>query len=260
MTTSPIKKLDSIHSDLKNQSKIDTIILDIEGTICPITFVKDKLFPYFINKLPTILEKYNYPLNSISDKDPIINVLENLPSNITISETTIYNYLKNLVDNDIKDPVLKSLQGLIWDQGYKSGELKSPIYKDSIEFIEKFPSTTKKIYLYSSGSINAQKLLFGHVDVNGKSTNLNKYLSGYFDITTAGYKNEYTSYTKILREINKLDQSQSVLFLSDNINEVKAAIKAGMQSYIVIRPGNAPIPIEEKNGYRTITSLYEVDI
>ncbi|KAI5963319.1 UTR4 [Candida pseudojiufengensis] len=259
MTNSPIKS-DSIHSDLVHQSKIDTVILDIEGTICPITFVKDKLFPYFIKKLPEVLNKYNYPINSLGSNDPIINILENLPSNITNSSESIYDYLKNLVDNDIKDPVLKSLQGFIWDQGYKSGELKSPVYKDSIEFIEKFPSTTKKIYIYSSGSINAQKLLFGHVDVNGKSKNLNKYLSGYFDITTAGYKNEYTSYTKILKEIGKLNNPKTVLFLSDNINEVKAAIKAEMQSYIVIRPGNAPIPSEEKNGYRTITSLYEIDI
>lgn len=240
---------------------IDTIILDIEGTVCPISFVKDTLFPYFIAKLPAELAKFDYPLNQVGSDNPIINILDNLPSNITESAQSVYDYLKNLVDSDIKDPVLKSLQGLIWTQGYDSGELKAPIYPDSIEFIESFPNRKRKIFIYSSGSIGAQKLLFGHVD-NGtdKSIDLNKKLSGYFDITTAGHKTAYTSYSKILKEIGKEDDPQSVLFLSDNVDEVKAALKAGIESYIVIRPGNAPISDDDKLKYKTITAMSQLGI
>ncbi|KAI5954154.1 UTR4 [Candida margitis] len=240
---------------------IHTVVLDIEGTVCPITFVKDTLFPYFIAKLPGELDKFDYPLNHVGSDDPIVSILDNLPANITESAQSIYNYLKNLVDYDIKDPVLKSLQGVIWTQGYESGELKAPVYPDSIKFIESFPNRNNKIYIYSSGSIGAQKLLFGHV-ANGsdKSLDLNNKLSGYFDITTAGHKTVYTSYSKILKEIGKEEDPQSVLFLSDNVNEVKAASKAGMRSYIVIRPGNAPISDEDKSKCTAITSLSDLDI
>lgn len=142
---------------------IDTVILDIEGTVCPITFVKDTLFPYFLTKLPSILSSIEFPLSTSSstNDDPIIQILKQLPESITISNESVFSYLKNLVDQDIKDPILKSLQGYIWEKGYEIGDLKAPIYKDSIKFIENF---NKKIYIYSSGSIKAQILLFGHAE------------------------------------------------------------------------------------------------
>ena len=259
---------------------IDTVILDIEGTVCPITFVKDTLFPYFIEKLPSILDKFQYPLSntSASSDDQILNILKQLPDNITKSSESIYKHFKNLVDQDIKDPILKSLQGLIWKQGYENNELQAPIYQDSIEFIESFPtksSTNNKIYIYSSGSIKAQILLFGHVKSTTTTTStttitnevidLNPKLNGYFDITTAGFKNQSNSYKKILQEINKSSTPKSVLFLSDNINEVNAAIEAGMKSYIVIRPGNPPIDDDDdgnddKINHKIIYSLDELDL
>ena len=248
---------------------IDTVILDIEGTVCPITFVKDTLFPYFIEKLPSILDKFQYPLSntSASSDDQVLNILKQLPDNITKSSESIYKHFKNLVDQDIKDPILKSLQGLIWKQGYENNELQAPIYQDSIEFIESFPtksSTNNKIYIYSSGSIKAQILLFGHVKSTTTTTitneviDLNPKLNGYFDITTAGFKNQSNSYKKILQEINKSSTPKSVLFLSDNINEVNAAIEAGMKSYIVIRPGNPPN--DDKINHKIIYSLDELDL
>ncbi|CAI5756692.1 unnamed protein product [Candida verbasci] len=233
---------------------IDTVIVDIEGTVCPITFVKDTLFPYFIKKLPSYLENIQFPLNS-SSSDPIVEILLKLPNEIRVNSQSTFNHFKSLVDQDIKDPILKSLQGLIWNQGYKNGELKAPIYPDSIKFIQDYKN---KIYVYSSGSVNAQKLLFGYVEDNGNSIDLNKYLSGYFDITTSGYKNQPQSYKNILKDINK--DGSSVLFLSDNINEVKAAIEAGMNCHIVIRDGNAPISNEDKSNYQVIYALSELNI
>ncbi|RCK54674.1 Enolase-phosphatase E1 [Candida viswanathii] len=233
---------------------IDTVILDIEGTVCPITFVKDVLFPYFIQKLPSILAPIRFPLPS-PISDPIVEILAQLPSSITTSSDTVYLHLKSLVDQDIKDPVLKALQGYVWKQGYESGELKAPVYADSIKFIREYAG---EIYIYSSGSIKAQILLFGHVDDEEKSVDLNSYLKGYFDITTAGFKNQAASYSKILNEIGKL--GESVLFLSDNVNEVRSAIEAGMSSYVVVRPGNAPLSDEDKAKYKTIHSLDELSL
>ena len=90
-------------------------------------------------------------------------------------------------------------------------------------------------------------------------------MNGYFDITTAGFKNQSNSYKKILQEINKSSTPKSVLFLSDNINEVNAAIEAGMKSYIVIRPGNPPIDDDDdgnddKINHKIIYSLDELDL
>ena len=239
---------------------IDTIILDIEGTVCPITFVKETLFPYFLNKLPTVLSKLQFPINSMSS-DSIIQILSLLPPEERSTPEITFKHFKQLVDDDIKDPILKSLQGHIWEQGYNDGELQAPIYDDSIEFIKQFTQeNSNKIYIYSSGSINAQILLFSHVNDNGNSVDLTKYLSGYFDILSAGFKSDPSSYIRILDEINKLDSPKSVLFLSDNVNEVKAAIDAGMQSYIVVRPGNSPLSDDDKSTYKIIHSLSELDL
>ncbi|EDK42765.1 enolase-phosphatase E1 [Lodderomyces elongisporus] len=247
---------------------IDTVILDIEGTICPISFVKSVLFPYFVKQLPTTLNTIQFPLNlnindTNSNQASIVQTLSKLPLSVTTSSESTYNYLKGLVDNDVKDPVLKALQGLIWKQGYESGEIKSPVYPDSIDFIEKFPKREAncKIYIYSSGSINAQKLLFSHVDNGtGIAMDLNPQLSGYFDITTAGFKQEASSYTKIIDQIDKKDNEKSVLFLSDYINEVNAAIESGMNSYVVIREGNTPIPDKELASHKIIYSLSELNL
>ncbi|KAK6464271.1 Utr4 protein [Scheffersomyces coipomensis] len=241
---------------------VDTLVLDIEGTVCPITFVKDNLFPYFIEKFPTFITNIEFPLSSTLE-DPIVQILSQLPSDIKESSSNIINHFKDLVAKDIKDPILKSLQGFIWKLGYENGELKAPVYPDSIKFIESYPSTTQKIYIYSSGSIKAQILLFAYVkdpNTDDKSLDLNPQLSGYFDITTAGYKTESSSYEKILQEINKVNDPQSVLFLSDNVKEVSAAIKAGMQSYIVERPGNAPLTEDDRKTYTVIKSLDELKL
>lgn len=240
--------------------KIDTVILDIEGTVCPITFVKESLFPYFLAKLPSHLSKISFPIDSTSS-NPIIQILSLLPPHERTDATTTFNHFKKLVDDDIKDPILKSLQGHIWQQGYHDQELMAPVYPDSIEFIKSFGKENDgKIYIYSSGSINAQILLFSHVDENGKSVDLTSHLNGYFDIPSSGYKSESSSYRRILNDINKLDEPNSVLFLSDNVNEVKAAIEAGLQSYIVVRPGNAPLSQDDMANYRIIHSLDELDL
>lgn len=240
-------------------SPIEIVILDIEGTVCPISFVKTTLFPYFLEKLPLELSALTYPLKSITDS-PVEEICSQFPENARQSYDSLLEYVTSLVYKDIKDPVLKSLQGLIWKLGYENGELMAPIYDDAIEFITNL-SKSKRIYIYSSGSIRAQILLFGHVkDANGSSIDMNRYLSGYYDITTSGFKQESSSYVSILRDIGYDNNQSGVLFLSDNVKEVDAAIKAGMNSVVVDRPGNAPLTEEDKKSLSIIKTFKDLKV
>lgn len=208
------------------------VLLDIEGTICPISFVKDVLYPYFTNKLPALLKSQSFPLDPNSD-DAVTKILTELPADTQTNAESIQAHFDDLVKRDIKDPVLKSLQGFVWQQGYHSGEITAPVYPDAIEYIK---TTSDDVYIYSLGSIKAQKLLFSYVDDAGKSVDLNPYLKGYYDIPTAGYKNQSSSYTKIAEAIGS--PASEILFLSDNELEVQAATEAGMKAKIMVRPGN----------------------
>lgn len=239
---------------------IDTVILDIEGTICPITFVKNILYPYFCNKLPQVLQNLQFPLDT-NDEDPIVETLLKLSPAINQSSELIVSHFQSLVDKDIKDPILKQLQGYIWKKGYEDGEIKAPIYLDSIKFIKTWTKINRnnKLYIYSSGSVKAQKLLFAYVNDNDTTIDLNEYISGYFDITTSGFKTEVQSYLNILKSIGKQSDASSVLFLSDNVKEVEAALKANMQSMIVIRPGNQPLSEQDMNN-KLIHSLDELEL
>lgn len=236
---------------------IEVIVLDIEGTVCPISFVKTTLFPYFLEKLPLELSALTYPLKSTSNS-PVEEICSQFPENVRVSSDSLLEYTTSLVNNDIKDPILKSLQGFIWKLGYENGELMAPVYEDAIEFVTDL-SKTKKIYIYSSGSIKAQVLLFGHVKgANGSPVDMNRYLSGYYDITTAGFKQESGSYVSILKDIGYESKQSSVLFLSDNVREVDAAIQAGMNSLVVDRPGNAPLSEADKKSFRIIETFRDL--
>lgn len=233
---------------------IKTLLLDIEGTVCSISFVKDTLFPYFLLQLPQYLSSLKYPIDA--DQNEVSSILSKFPDDVTANLQVLSTHINNLVTNDIKDPVLKSFQGLVWQIGYDSGDLRAPVYKDAIDLITRF-SKSNKVYIYSSGSIKAQKLLFGHVDGFG---DLNPYLSGYFDITTSGFKTDATSYTSILKDIGHFNDPENVLFLSDNVKEVNAAISAGLKSKIALRPGNADVSDEDLSRLESVSDFSKLDI
>lgn len=222
-------------------------LLDIEGTVCPITFVKDCLFPYFSKQYPSYLRDVSFPIDK-SDGG-LADVLAGFPKEAIASIDQLKNHIDDLVARDVKDPVLKSFQGLVWKEGYAKGDLKAPVYEDAIAFINR----SKSVYIYSSGSVGAQKLLFSHVDVNGALVDLTPKLKGYFDITTAGFKQEKDSYLKIAADIGC--DPADVIFYSDNVLEVKAALEAGMASKVVVRPGNAELSESDKKSYECISSF-----
>ena len=152
---------------------------------------------------------------------------------------------------------MKSLQGYLFTQGYSSGALQCPLFSDVPPSLHTWHALSIPIIIYSSGSVAAQKLLFEHT--NSTPSDLRPLLSDYFDTVNAGPKTEAASYAKIASSRPEIEISKW-LFLSDNPKEVKAAKEAGMQSFIVMREGNAPLSDEEKAAHRVVASFEEVRI
>lgn len=225
-------------------------ILDIEGTICPILFVKDILFPYFLHHFESYLETVDFPITP--HQNELASVLVQFPTTVTKEKSLLVAHIKQLVANDVKDSALKGFQGVVWKRGYERGEITAPLFEDAIAFI-KNASPSNPIYIYSSGSVPAQKLLFSHANVDGTLADLTAYLSGYFDITTAGPKTDKSSYEKILRQINT--ESNDAVFYTDNVNEVKASLAAHIPTKLFIRPGNAPLAEEDLRHFDIIHSF-----
>ncbi|KAI9897577.1 hypothetical protein N3K66_007433 [Trichothecium roseum] len=210
----------------------DVLLLDIEGTVCPISFVKDELFPFALKALPKVLDE--------QWDDPSFAQYRNaFPEEYRNDRQALEAHVRDLVARDVKIAYLKGLQGYLWLRGYESGEIKAPVYPDVAPFIHSAHEAGKKIMIYSSGSVPAQKLFFGHTD--SQPSDLKPLISDWFDTVNAGLKTEVKSYETILSHHADTPPARW-LFLSDNIKEVDAARAAGMQSVPVIRPGNAPLP------------------
>lgn len=243
----------------------DNVVLDIEGTVCPISFVKEELFPYFLKQLPEILNNYEFPLSKNDDSnDPIVSILTQFDENIYQNKSKLVQHITQLVNDDVKDPTLKSLQGFIWENGYTNGSIMAPLFEDAIEAIKLWSGLCDGLYIYSSGSVKAQKLLFGNVkivkrDDSVECADFNGLITDYFDTVNIGKKTVVDSYVKILDKIGiDADDSEAkskCLFLSDNPLEVEAAIKAGMTSFIIDKPGNYELSDEDREKFKVVTDF-----
>lgn len=163
---------------------------------------------------------------------------EAFPDEYRNDRSAFEEHVRDLIARDIKAPYLKSLQGYLWRHGYETGVLKAPLFDDVSPFIQGAHGANKKIMIYSSGSVPAQQLLFRHT--SSQPSDLSPFISDWFDTVNAGPKMEAASYEKIHAAHSDVAASRW-LFLSDNIKEVQAAIAAGMKSFPVVRPGNAPL-------------------
>jgi enolase-phosphatase E1 len=219
---------------------VRAILLDIEGTTTPIDFVYKVLFPYARLHLKEFLQLHLKDLgdNIAALKAEYRTDLENgtdLPEWHESSDNSlvesITRYVCWLMDLDRKSTGLKSLQGKIWEAGYMSGRLRSEVYPDVPPALRRWSLQQKQIYIYSSGSVLAQKLLFAHT----MAGDLTQYISGYFD-TTTGPKKIALSYQTIAEKIAL--PAREVLFLSDVTGELNAARDAGIQTTLCVRPGN----------------------
>ncbi|KAJ0988856.1 hypothetical protein J5N97_007212 [Dioscorea zingiberensis] len=240
------------------------IVLDIEGTTTPISFVTDTLFPYARDNVRKHL-MLTYDSQETKDDIKLLRAqvqddLEKgisgavpIPSDEVGKEEVIDSIVTNveaMIRADRKITALKQLQGHIWRTGFKNNELQGVVFQDVPEALKKWHADGIKVYIYSSGSREAQRLLFG----NTAYGDLRNYLSGYFD-TTTGNKRESRSYLEISQSVG-VDEPSQILFLTDVYQEAVAAKAAGLEVIISIRPGNAPLP--ENHGFRTITSFTDI--
>jgi enolase-phosphatase E1 len=217
------------------------ILLDIEGTVSSISFVHEVLFPYARARIESFLAENG---SDPAVKDIAARIIEEaaalLPAGSESARSagpTACDAAFRLMDGDVKATGLKQLQGLIWDAGYRNGELKSPLFDDVAPAIRKWISRGKRVAIYSSGSVAAQKAFLAHTNAG----DLTSMLAGYFD-TTTGPKRSPASYGAIAQSVSLA--TDQILFLSDVPQETSAAATAGMKSVLVVRPGNAPVPAE----------------
>jgi len=223
---------------------IKAIITDIEGTTSSLSFVKDVLFPYAREHLADFVYKHQA-------EDDIKSILDDVRREVgaNLSEQKLIEQLLEWLDKDAKITPLKSLQGLIWDAGYRQGHFQGHIYEDAVRSLKKFNQQGYLLYVYSSGSIYAQKLLFGHSDYG----DLTSLFSGFFD-TNIGGKKESLSYQRIAE---KIDISPGeILFLSDVKEELDAARLAGFETYWLVRGQT----IDTQAEHSQITSFDEINL
>ena len=206
---------------------IKAIVTDIEGTTSSIDFVHQTLFPYAKAHLREFLRAH---ADDAQVQRQLIEVVRMEGRQLSLEQFA--DVLEKWIAEDRKATPLKTLQGMIWKQGYESGELSGHVYEDTPEYLERWNSSGKKLYVYSSGSVEAQQLIFGYTEFG----DLTPLFSGYFD-TRIGGKREAASYDAILKQI-ALPASE-VLFLSDIGEELDAARAAGMQTCQLLRDEKA---------------------
>ena len=201
---------------------IRAVVTDIEGTTSSLAFVKDVLFPYARRALPEFVRGHqDRPTDIASDMAAIVGKPR-------LDPHQMIDLLLQWMDEDRKITPLKTLQGMIWKTGYESGELQSHLYEDAARGLRKWHADGLQLYVYSSGSIAAQKLLFAHTPYG----DLLPLFSGYFD-TTTGPKLESRSYQGIATALGL--EPRAIVFLSDHAGEIHAANDAGLQTVLLAR-------------------------
>jgi enolase-phosphatase E1 len=209
------------------------ILTDIEGTTTSISFVHDILFPYAKKHL------HDFVINFQNDPfvKEIIDEVNRMTSQGDIEQTIAT--LRLWMDEDRKVTPLKTLQGMMWKEGYERGDFVAHVYQDAFEQLKLWKKEGLSLYVYSSGSVPAQILLFGHTPFG----DLTSLFSGYFD-TKIGGKKEVSSYFAIAKQIG-IDPKE-VLFLSDSIEELNAAKQAEMATIFICREGKLPATLSHK--------------
>jgi enolase-phosphatase E1 len=218
------------------------ILLDIEGTTTPITFVYDVLFPFARAHAHEHLDAEAQNSLKLEHDADIARGLQPPPWS-----SGGLAYVHWLMDQDRKSTALKNLQGKIWQEGYRRGELHGDVYPDVPAALERWHGAGLDVRIYSSGSILAQQLVFSTT----RYGDLTRFLNGYFD-TTTGPKTESSSYHVIASAFAL--PAPEILFISDVVRELDAAKEAGLQTRLAIRPGNHSQP---PNSYLTVSTFQQ---
>jgi enolase-phosphatase E1 len=230
-------------------------LLDVEGTTSPVSLVYEQLFPYARRHLEGYLREHWDAAETQADLELLAeeNRVEAVAGAPGIEDAGSADqaaaYLGWLMDRDRKSTALKSLQGRIWKSGYLAGELIGTVFPDVPEALARW-SQSAKVAIYSSGSVEAQQLLFRY----SSAGDLTPYISGYFD-TRVGPKTAPASYRAIAEQMQVAPRE--ILFVSDLLRELDPAREAGCQTWLSVREANAPVA----DGHRhlEIRSFEEID-
>jgi enolase-phosphatase E1 len=223
---------------------VKSIVTDIEGTTSSLSFVKDVLFPYARARMGEFIHRHAKDPAVQRELDEVRRI-----SGKKLTDAEVIDQLTRWIDEDRKITPLKNLQGMIWEDGYRQGDFKGHVYHDAVRQLRNWRRQGISIYVFSSGSVQAQKLLFTHTEYG----DLTPLFSGYFD-TTIGNKREAGSYRKIAEAIGT--KPDEILFLSDIIEELDAARAAGMQVIGLVREG---VP-DLRSAYRQVRNFDEIEI
>lgn len=221
---------------------IRAIITDIEGTTSSIHYVKEVMFPYSRERMGKFIQSH-------WDEERVKDIIQRLEKKLgqKVSPELAVKTFEEWIEMDLKEPALKEIQGHIWEEGFLSGDLKGHIYEDAYRKLKEWKGKGLRLYVYSSGSIKAQKLFFGHTEY-GDLTGL---FDGFFD-TSVGGKKEKESYLKIAQNTGL--EPGECLFLSDTEEELDAAREAGMETIRVIRERQG-----QNSKHRVVESFAQIE-
>src|SRR5262245_36332289 len=236
------------------------ILLDIEGTTTPISFVHEVLFSYARKHVGDYLaahfaeEEVRVDVAELRKEHAVDfeqglhpPVLTDQPISSAIDSLT--KYIHWLIDRDRKSRPLKSLQGRIWEDGYFDGSLKAQVYADVIPALSSWHQGGLTINIFSSGSKLAQQLLFSHTERG----DLTRFIDKYFD-TTIGPKTDSSSYQRIASSL--VMPESEILFVSDSLPELNAARAAGMETSWCVRSDD--VRTESAGGHQVVRSFDEL--
>lgn len=224
------------------------ILTDIEGTTSSISFVKNVLFPYARKALPGFVVEHGQQPHVRRWLDAVAIEIGGACQDSLIAET-----LQGWIDQDRKHTALKALQGMIWETGYRNGDFKAHLYPEVAAVLKGWHAAGLPLYVYSSGSVPSQKLFFGF----SEGGDLTPLVSGWFD-TEIGGKREADSYRRIVASIGV--PANVVLFLSDVVEELDAAREAGLQTRLLDRLADYPLPRsgEATHGHDRVENFQQI--
>jgi len=212
-------------------TEIRAIVTDIEGTTSSIDFVRDVLFPYARTRLPAFVETHGEQ----AEVQHWLHEAAREAGLIEASRQDVIELLLGWIDQDRKSTALKALQGMIWKEGYEAGDYRAHLYPEVAGRLRQWRADGLRLYVYSSGSVPAQKLFFRY----SEGGDLSPLFAGYFD-TETGPKREADSYRRMAEAIG--EQPQHLLFLSDIVEELDAAKSARfLTGWLVREPQALPL-------------------
>lgn len=221
------------------RTPVRAVVFDIEGTTTAISFVVETLFPYARRALGDFLRTHW--------ADPAVRAAAvQMGSPESDGPEGAARRALGLMDGDVKDTGLKELQGRVWADGYAASELRAHVFPEIREVFEALRAAGIAVAIYSSGSVTAQRLLFAHAILG----DLTPFLGAYFD-TTTGPKKDPASYRAIATHLGV--DAHGLAFVTDSLDEARAARAAGWAVWVAVRPGNAPLP--EGHGFPTLTDF-----